>query len=459
MEKFKTSCLIDELEKELLQKKFIIKPIDREILSKFEVIGFDLDHTLVLYNFESLTKLLYTCFSRFLVEHKSYPSDILIYTDNQTDKNLKEENIKFREDFVHKYSSTEAVLDFNTGNVISLNDEKKVIKAFHGTKELSDGDIIVSYGESKEFEEFNFDRKGENYHLVFGNFEYHVIPLFLICVNLYDSGILKDERIINYKVIFDDIMESLFFNYNLYDTKANTIKRLCDTGYFFPEFLKNPQLYLHPYSAKELLIHLRSKGKGIFFATNSFFEFADLIMKHTIGEDYLDYFDLAIYYSQKPDFFTEEKGKEAFFLNMKNSDQQEKPGIKPDDLENENIYQKVKKEKILNQGSYKVVESFFKKFNNLSVENAQNKYLYLGDNFYADCYESSSLPNWESIAVCDHISTGFIGSKPSDFKKMWEVEHSLGVHGHQTHSMFFTKQLREKTLFAISNIETLKHLE
>jgi HAD superfamily 5'-nucleotidase-like hydrolase len=449
-----TSSLIDELEKELFLKKFITKPIDRDILSKFEVIGFDLDHTLVLYNFESLTKLLYSCFSKYLVEHKSYPTDILIYSDNKSDLNLKEQNIKFREEFVHMYSSTEAVLDFVTGNVISLNDEKKVIKAFHGTKELSDGDIVVSYGESKEFEEFNYDKKGENYHLIFGNFEYHVIPLYLICVNLYDSGILKNERINNYKTIFDDIMESLFFNYNLYDPQTNTIKRLCDTGYFFPEFLKNPQLYLHPYSAKEMLTHLRSKGKGVFFATNSFFEFADIIMKHTIGDDYLDYFDLGIYYSQKPDFFTEGKGKEAFFLNMNNSDQQEKPGIRPDDFANEVVYEKVKKEKILIQGSYKSVESFFTKFKN----NSQNKYLYLGDNFYADCYESSSLPNWESIAISDHISTGFIGSKPSDFKKMWEVENSLGVHGHQTHSMFFTKQLREKTLFAISNVEMLKHL-
>ena len=448
-----TNSLIDHLEKELLEKKFISKPIDREILSKLDVIGFDIDHTLVLYNFEALTQILYTSFSRYLVEHKNYPKELLIYSEDLKDDSEKQENKKFREDFVHKYSSTEVVLDFNTGNAISLDENKKVIKAFHGTSELSEDQIVLSYGESKEFVEFNFDKKGENYQLILGNFEYHAIPLYLISVHLYDEGILKNERITSYKVIIDDIWEALFFNYNLYDQETGAIKKLCDTGYFFPEFIKNPKLYLHDYSAKEMLQHLKSKGKGVFFATNSFFEFADIIMKNTIGEDYLDYFDLAIYYSKKPEFFHQTNTTEAFSLDLSSSDQLKKPGIKPEDLESQNVFEMVSKEKILLQGSYKNVEAFYKKMKGDNL-----KYLFVGDNFYADCDEPNNLPNWDSVAVCDHISTGFIGSQPQDFKQMWAVEHSLGVQGQQKQSVFLTKHLREKTLFTVSNVDTFKHL-
>ena len=83
----------------------------------------------------------------------------------------------------------------------------------------------------------------------------------------------------------------------------------------------------------------------------------------------------------------------------------------------------------------------------------------MGDNFYSDCFHTSKLNNWESIAVHDHISTGFIGNKPSDFKKLWEVENSIGTFGQQRHGIFYTKQLREQTLFSVSNVETFKFLK
>lgn len=63
------SEFIDLLEKELLEKKFIGKPIDRDVLSKIDVIAFDIDHTLSIYNTTSMIELLYTSFSWYLVEH------------------------------------------------------------------------------------------------------------------------------------------------------------------------------------------------------------------------------------------------------------------------------------------------------------------------------------------------------------------------------------------------------
>jgi hypothetical protein len=202
-----------------------------------------------------------------------------------------------------------------------------------------------------------------------------------------------------------------------------------------------------------MLQHLKTKGKGVFFATNSYFEFADIIMRSTIGEDYLDYFDLAIYYSKKPEFFNPTCTADAYFLDLSRDDQLRQPGFKSEALESEETYRKLVQDKVLIQGSYKHVEAFYSQFKGENLN-----YLFVGDNFYADCDESANLPNWDSVVVSDHISTGFIGSQPQDFKQMWAVEHSLGIHGHQQHSMFLTKHYREKALFSISNVDTFKHL-
>jgi hypothetical protein len=43
--------------------------------------------------------------------------------------------------------------------MISLDENKVVIKGYHGTNELTREEIIKVYGESKEFSEFNFENK------------------------------------------------------------------------------------------------------------------------------------------------------------------------------------------------------------------------------------------------------------------------------------------------------------
>ena len=83
-----------------------------------------------------------------------------------------------------------------------LDENKKVLEAFHGTTKLNLEEIEKYYGSERKFMEFDLDIKGESYQIVKGNFEVHVIPLFLICVDLYDMGDLKYlNHISDYKVI------------------------------------------------------------------------------------------------------------------------------------------------------------------------------------------------------------------------------------------------------------------
>ena len=119
-----TSSILDILENELYEKNLIKDKIDRDILNKVDVIGFDLDFTLAVYRIEAFTELMYNAFARFLVEHKNYPKEILIFasneesTDSKCNLEEKEKNIKFNYDFVHRFSGIEVVIDFINGNNI-----------------------------------------------------------------------------------------------------------------------------------------------------------------------------------------------------------------------------------------------------------------------------------------------------------------------------------------------------
>jgi hypothetical protein len=456
-----TSNIIDILEHELFEKNLIKSKIDREIFSKVNVVGFDIDHTLVLYNIDALTELMYNSFAKFLVEHKNYPKEILIYPmeeskeDLDCDINEREKNRKFNLDFVHGFSGIEIVLDLKNGNAIKIDENRIVQKAFHGIEELTREQIEKVYGSEREFLEFNMDSaKGINYHSVLSNFEYHAIPIFLMCVHLYEIGTFKLVDSEPFKKIFSDILEGFLFNYILYNAEEKRILKMSESkGYFFPELDKNLKKYILDYSAKEMLTHLRSKGVQIFFATNSYYEHADVILKETIGEDYLDYFDLAVFYSQKPSFFYKDSKSPAYFPEFSVKDHKGEI-VTSENVKEDTIYQRLKSEKTLIEGSYQIVEEFFKK----KTQKDDLKYIFVGDNLFADIYHTSNLANWSSIGVLDEIKTGYLGNIPEEFKQFWKSE-SLGLDlDHPKSNSFFTKVSREKNLFAVSNVDILKHL-
>jgi len=458
-----TSAILDILENELYEKNLIKDKIDRDILNKVDVIGFDLDFTLAVYRIEEFTQLMYNAFARFLVEQKNYPKEILIFTPNEENLDSKcnleekEKNRKFNYDFVHRFSGIEVVIDFINGNAVKIDENRVVIKAYHGIDEMTQEQIEGTYGAEKEFTEIHMDSaKGNNYHSILNNFEYHAVPIFLMCVHLLDIGSFKINEPEPYRRIFEDILEAAMFNYNLFDAKDNRIMNMRESnGYFFNEFEKNPKKYLLDYSAKEMLIHLRKKGIKVFFATNSFFEFADVILKTTIGDDYLDYFDLAVYYSQKPTFFYSDNKANAYFPDLSKKDHKG-DAVTEENLKEQPTFDRLKKEKTIIQGSYHIVEEFFRQ----TIQKEDLKFIYVGDNLFTDIYHSSSLPNWASIGVLDEINTGFLGSTPQDFKKMWKLEQKvLGVEVQEPRTnSFFTKMSREKNLFSVSNVETLKYL-
>ena len=58
---------LKQLENELISNNFIKNKINSHILDSIDVIGFDIDHTLSIYNTKNMLFLLYNSFSKYLI--------------------------------------------------------------------------------------------------------------------------------------------------------------------------------------------------------------------------------------------------------------------------------------------------------------------------------------------------------------------------------------------------------
>jgi HAD superfamily 5'-nucleotidase-like hydrolase len=423
---------IHDLEIELKAKGLIEGSINSNLLNNVDVIGFDIDHTLSIYNHETMADLMYNSFIMYLVEHRGYPKELMIYHEDY-------KHSKFSIEQAYSLSTSEVIIDSKYGNVVRIDEEMKVFEGYHGTNKLTEDELIELYGNDRLFPDFDYEaRHGANYLYVASFFEFHAIPIYLFCVQMKDEGMILHS----YADIKKDLTDSFEFNFCLHE--GEILKKIETSGYFFPEICKNPKKYLHPYSGKELLKYLRSKHKRIFICSNSYYEYADMILKNSFGEDYLDYVDIVFYFSKKPSFF---KSSENFGYILDLSKPNHK-GLNVSDMcikHNDEIYNSLKVNKILIEGNYKLVDEFYQR----ELCKEEISHLFIGDSFNSDCIHSSRIKNWDSIAVYEMIEKGRVGSFPVGFGKSWT----------ENKRDYFCKIIRDHTLFAISNVETLMNLD
>ncbi|KAJ4929163.1 hypothetical protein JOQ06_004782 [Pogonophryne albipinna] len=139
-------------------------------LADSDVIGFDLDHTLCRYHLKETSRLIYESFARYLVEHKGYDKDLLNLTPATWDFCFKG-----------------LVVDLEDGNLVKLAEDGTVLRATHGTNDLSAEDIIKHYGPKREWGHFNslnttFTRSAKYYF--YDN--YFDLPGALLCGRVVD---------------------------------------------------------------------------------------------------------------------------------------------------------------------------------------------------------------------------------------------------------------------------------
>lgn len=382
-----------------------------------DIIGFDIDFTLLNYNKKNMIKLMYESISKFLIIHKKYPKQIKYY---------------YNKEFIQSFSQKGFIIDYKNGNCLKIRKDKTIIKCYHGKKELNKKEINSIYEKGKYYLFKKSDViMNESFFINIDNFHSQNLPLFMICVDLFDAGNLKNANINNYKNIIQHIFEGINYNFHV-----GIFENFSNFGYIFPQISQFPELYLSNNNCEKLLIKLKEKGKKLFFATNSNYSYSNFILGKTIGEDYDKYFDLCIYKSSKPDFFKPNKeGKKCYFLD--------KSEFNCNELNDEMYHKILNGNKNLSGCSYILVEKFYEKM----LNKKEIKYLFVGDNILSDCRAASILEGWNSLFIYDDIKIELIN------------ENSSNEEDDDKYSNIFFPYFEDKDcLLALPDIEGINYL-
>ena len=237
----------------------------------FDWIGFDLDHTLVRYRLVELQQLIYASMCEYLCETHQYNPRLM-----QTP-------------YDHSFAVKGLIYDSLHGNLIQLNSRGFVHTALHGVRKPLSREMIESlYPEALESIE---DDPTQRFRCIFTYFDHSIGYLLANLVDLSDEqSVDVPDRYSSFLVHLNGGFVYLFDDFH--------------RGNYFASVRENPSKYIYPrLDIRQWLEELRRRNKRLFLATNSRFDYTDLLSSFALGDDWKDLFDLILVDCKKPAFF------------------------------------------------------------------------------------------------------------------------------------------------------------
>ncbi|XP_005176779.1 5'-nucleotidase domain-containing protein 1 [Musca domestica] len=349
-------------------------------MADYDIIGFDLDGTLLRYNLSNMVPLVYELLVKYLVEERSYPRELL--------------QKQFNRDFIQKG----LIVDTERGNLLKLSEDGKILKAAHGTRSLQESEIEAVYGKARIWsiaKEYIDDPLSawngpvsEKLRSLLDYFDIAASLVFGHAVDTIDELSEKNENPLeknNYE-IWPDLLSGLIKIY----TRENFANR--ESPYF--EALKNePEKYLVKTDNKvlDLLRELKSSGKALYLLTGSNIDFANLTASYALGADWKKLFNVVVSFGKKPGFFYMQRQ----FLQVKNLTEVEGSELSLEDAlaTNGSCY---------SQGNWQQLKTSLSK-NVVGKEDNETRCLYVGDNLIQDVYTPFTKASMDTIALSEEL--------------------------------------------------------
>ncbi|KAM9495926.1 5'-nucleotidase domain-containing protein 1 [Clarias gariepinus] len=332
-------------------------------LTDCDVIGFDLDHTLCRYHLKETCMLIYESFARYLVEHKGYDKDLLNVTPETWDFCFKG-----------------LVVDLEEGNLLKLAEDGTVLRASHGTRNLSTEEIVHYYGPKREWKYFNnlnttFTRSAKFYF--YDN--YFDLPGALLCARVVD--LLNKEGKEVTPDFWKDMVAAIDHNYNTSAFRE-------DSGWYFPSVKRDPERYLQtcPESVCQWLRNLKESGKVLLLITSSHSDYCRLVCEHILGKDFEDLFDVIITNALKPGFFSLIPHQRPFRTLVS-------------DVESGTGLPSLEKCGWFSQGNWLHLHDLLKSL----TSKQQPKVVYFGDSMRSDMFPVVTFANWETVLILEEM--------------------------------------------------------
>jgi HAD superfamily 5'-nucleotidase-like hydrolase len=239
-------------------------------MAHVELIGFDMDYTLALYQQDRLEQLSIDLTLGKLIANRGYPESIRGLT------------------YDSRLAIRGVVIDKELGNVFKMDRHGHVGRVFHGTRPLSRDERIALYHRQR------IRLSAPRYAWIDTLFGLPEVVMYMTLVDYFE----KDGAPVDYVKLIDDIRASIDEAHR--DDTLKTIIKRDIAGYV----VKDPKL-------AETLHKLRSSGKKLFLLTNSLWDYTDAVMSFLLDDQrraypsWRNYFDVVIVGGSKPGFFAE----------------------------------------------------------------------------------------------------------------------------------------------------------
>lgn len=336
-------------------------------ISDYDCIGFDLDNTLLRYKLTAMVDLEYKCLVKYLIEHKGYSGKYLL------------EPLQI--DFLQKG----LIIDFSRGNILKINADAFIERATHGTRFLSDAEIVKYYGEERKWSELvDFTKdlliawNGPAAEKLRTLLDYFDMPTSLVFARIVDTldEEVGGEKLVSYN-IWPDILDGLLHMYTREHFSTNKSE-------YFSALKKTPSNYMHrtPESVIKFVKKLK-QTKTTFLLTGSHIDFANLTASYALGNDWKNLFDVVVCFAKKPGFFNGERP----FIQLKGAT--ETTAINQKDLQLNHVY---------SQGNLPDLLQLLAK-----KSPSNSKLLYFGDNLIQDVYAPATFAKSDTVAIVEEL--------------------------------------------------------
>lgn len=393
----------------------------------YDCIGFDLDNTLLRYNLFEMVELEYRVLAKYLVTVKGYSSQHLYKPMRQ--------NIDFLQRGL--------IIDFVRGNILKIAFDGYISKASHGTRQLTDGEIVATYGPKRKWDVatgFCVDLL-QAWHGSLSKdmrtlLDYFDMPASLVFARIVDT---LDEQKGNGKPlpaynIWPDILDGLceIFTREHFEN---------DRSDYFASVKANPTKYIRKTSevVRRWLENLK-KERTVFLLTGSHIDFANLTASHALGVDWREYFDIVICFAKKPGFFTMSRP----FMQL-NGIVETNHVVDPRAMKLGGIY---------SQGNWRdLMLCLSQKTNTLDP-----KVLYVGDNLIQDVYAPNDYCKADTIAIAEEmLAEGMRGRDESHCDKELLTSPFWGTYFFSTNDepSIWLEIIRKHSKLCVPTVECL----
>lgn len=335
-------------------------------LSDYDCIGFDLDNTLCEYRIGPMVQMIYNVLSDYLL--KNYNNYSATHLHQPIDFDFFQRGL---------------IIDAEKGNILKINGDGRILRAAHGTKFMSDEEIVSVYGPGRSWsvtdlfvQNFIETWNGPIAEKIRPLLDFFDIPVSLVFGRCID-GIDEVCRPQTYNV-WPDILNGLIYMYSRDNFSANS-------GEFFPMLKSSPSLYYNkcPDYVLDWLRELK-KTKKVFLLSGSHIDYANFSATQSLGENWKDLFDIAVFYSRKPGFFTSERPYYSTDSQM---------------LSECDVVENIRFGNIYSQGNWNQLHKLIMK----ETGKSKPKSLYVGDNILQDVVAPFRFSGLDTIAVVEEI--------------------------------------------------------